>query len=197
MAGRLRQHVEGCARCQADLEQLRQAEVWLRQQPVEAPEMVAREGAAWAAIQARIAAEDAPVPVVERAYSNGHSHSLDHQTCAKPDVLVPLVAASADPDAHEASPIYRPVPIPLPSSPEIIAHSIFGKAGIVNPRRVVFVALAAALIVGSFAALFLAKFSVTANNPTAGDTTPLFSMGVLDPAAKRLRSASIRPRVIS
>jgi hypothetical protein len=187
-AERLRQHVERCARCQTELEQLRQAERWLLAQPVEAPEMVARQDAAWAAIQARIAAEDGAVPVVEKAHSNGHANGLHQQTCDKPEVLVPLVAASAAPDVHEPAIVPSLMPLPLPSTPEIIAHSMFGKTGILNPRRVVFTALAAALIVGSFAALFLAKFSATATNTSAttsavSEATPLFSMGVLDPGS--------------
>ncbi len=183
LAARLRQHVDACVRCQAELERLREAEDWLRQQPVEAPQMVARQDAAWAAIQARLAAEEAPQPVAEKALSNGHAHSLDHPNCAKADVLVPLVAASADSDAHAIAPSDHSLALPLPSNAEIIAHSLIGHSGILNPRRVVFVALAAALIVGSFAALFLAKFSGAAD-PTLSDATSLFSMGVLDPGSE-------------
>ncbi len=186
LAERLRQHVDGCARCQVDLEQLRQAERWLLAQPVEVPEMAAREDAAWAAIQARIAAEDGSLPVVEKAHSNGHSNGLNHYSSTEAAMLVPFVAASADTDSADAPKVVsiaRPVPLPLPSSSEIMTHSVFGKPGMLNPRRVVFVALAAALIVGSFAALFLAKFYATSDS-TAGETTPLFSMGVLDPGSE-------------
>jgi hypothetical protein len=183
LAARLRQHVDGCARCQEELEQLRQAEAWLRAQPVEAPQMIATQESAWTAIQARIGAEGAPVPVVGKAHSNGHSHLLDHQASAKAETLVSLAAAD-DATAGEANHLSQPVPLPQPPAPVTIAPSVSGKPAILSPRRVLFVALAASLVVGSFAALFLAHFSA-AGVPTDGLTsTQLFNMGVLDPGAE-------------
>ena len=142
--------------------------------------MMAAQQTAWAIIQARIAAEAAPAPGVEKALSNGHSHNGNHQASADLNTLVPLVAANDDPDASEADNLYHPSAVPQPSAPVTMVHSIFGKSGVLNPRRALFVALAASLIVGSFATLFLAHFSLQDGSSTEA-STPLFNMGVFDP----------------
>ncbi len=184
LAARLRQHVDGCARCQDDLEQLRQAEAWLLAQPVEAPQMRATQDSAWAAIQARIAAENGAAPLAEKARANGHSHLLDHQASAAAEALIPLAAADEDALADEANPLPQPLPVPQPPAPVTIAAGAAGKAGgIFNPRRALFVALAATLVVGSFAALFLAHFSASGVPPDL-TSTQLFKMGVLDPGSE-------------
>jgi hypothetical protein len=179
LAARLHQHVEGCARCQGDLEQLRQAEAWLLAQPVEVPQMTARQGAAWAAIQARIAAEDGSQPAAEKALANGHAPALANHADARQDLLVPLPASDGA-DAREEDRVYHPLPVPQPPAPVTISFPAFGKSGLLRPRTALFVALAASLIVGSFAALFLAHLSTT-GLPSEADSTALFSMGVLDP----------------
>lgn len=183
MVGRLRQHVDGCARCQKELEQLRQAEAWLLAQPVEAPPMIAAQAAAWAAIQARIAAVDAPVPTTEKALSNGHAPERCPAASPEADTLVPLVAASDDADAAEANRRYHPLPVPQPPAPVTITFPPFGKPGALRPYRVLIVALAASFIVGSFAALFLVHLPPGGVLPVP--TPPsLLSMDVLDPGSE-------------
>jgi hypothetical protein len=181
----LRQHVAGCARCQHELEQQRQAEGWLLAQPVEAPPMVARQSATWAAIQQRIAAEDEAVPLAEKAHANGHANghapALNHHGVIEAALLVPLVAASATPDVDEPAPPCRPSSLPHTSAPASNILSLFKKPGIWTPRRMLFVALAASLIVGSFAALFVARFSPGGTSGVAA--TSLLHMGVLDPGS--------------
>ncbi len=180
MAGRLRQHVAGCARCQQEVEQLRQAEAWFRAQPVEAPQVAAAQSAAWVAIQARIAANS---PAAETALANGHASAARVQPDAEPAALVPLAAAAAGIESGAADRLYYPLPVPQPVVPVTIALRPSGKSGILSPHRVLLVALAASLIVGSFAALFLARLGATDGSSSAG-STPLFSMDVLDPGGE-------------
>lgn len=183
MAGRLRQHVDGCLRCQQELEQLRQAEAWLLAQPVEAPRMIAARAATWAAIQARIAAVDTPVPTAEKALSNGHAPELCPSASPEADTLVPLVAGSDDADTAEANRLYQPLPVLQPPAPVTIAFPPFGKPGALRPYRVLIVVLAASFIVGSFAALFLVHLPPGGVLPVP--TPPsLLSMDVLDPGSE-------------
>ncbi len=194
LSGRLRRHVDGCTRCQGDLAQLRQAEVWLLAQPVEAPQMLATQPAAWAAIQARIAAEEGAAPAANKARSNGHAPAANGHAKLTPDALVPLSfeATSDTAETSESDRFYRPLPVPQPSFPVRIAFHPFSKAG---AHKALLVALAASFIVGSFAVFFLARFSpdgapfaanqslISMDVLNPGDETATFSF---DPASRRL-----------
>jgi len=183
LAERLRQHVAGCARCQQEVEQLRQAEAWFRAQPVEAPQVAAAQGAVWAAIQARIAA-DSSAPAAETVRANGHAPAARAHSDAARDQLVPLAAEMAGAEGSEADRLYHPLPVPRSSAPVTIFLRSSGKFGILKPRSVLIAALAASFIVGSFAALFLAHLSNNGAVPSGLGSPQLFSMDVLDPGTE-------------
>ncbi len=176
---RLLQHVDGCARCQSDLEQLRQAEMWLLAQPVEVPQMVAAQQATWDAIQARIAAEDAPALLAGKAKSNGRVPAANYHAAAQKAFSAPLSAASADAESGGPDHRYRP----LPASAALAPVPVFSRPLSKPIHKALLVALAASFVVGSFAVFFLIR-PFSNNESSMLNTSSLISMDVLNPGER-------------
>jgi hypothetical protein len=185
LAGRVRQHVAGCARCQRELEQMRQAEAWFIAQPHEVPEMRAAQHKVWHAIQERIAAEDAPLPAAELPLANGHVPAVAHASSMEQSERVPRAAMSNDGATGAPDRLSDLSPALQPLAP-VIAPQHFSKPAFLSPRKVLIAMLAASFIVGSFAALWLAHLSLHGASTPVSTALTQPSTDVLDPGNETL-----------
>jgi hypothetical protein len=152
----LQRHVAICAECHQELAELREAEAWLQDQPSEAPEMVALEGATWADIQERLT----PKPSLEwgtlRALLGEAHQPVLAESQPEERYLVP-VGAMSGPQGPTAS--LSPLPVSLPLAAAPAAPLPARPSWITTPRRVLVAVLAASFLMTSFAALFVAQLS--------------------------------------
>jgi hypothetical protein len=175
----LQRHVARCAGCQQELEELRQAEAWFQAQPLEAPEMVALEGATWAAIQERLA------PKPEREWAALQAMLSQRELLSAGEVRPAervLLPAGANGGEQEPSPrlhLLPPVPTPpgaAPQSPPSSSRSWFFR-----PHKVLVAVLAASFLMTSMAALFLAHLANIPAVPATTSNQSSLLTDILDP----------------
>jgi hypothetical protein len=173
----LEKHVARCAECAQELEQLRQAEAWLVEQPREAPEMVALEGATWAAIQERLA----PQPRQEWAALKA---MLSQQEPALAEIQPEercLVSAGGIGGEPETSDSPQSLPAPISPSPTVPALPSPTRLWLIKPQQVLVAVLAASFVMTSMAALFLAYLTKHPAPASTASSQTLPLADVLDP----------------
>jgi hypothetical protein len=177
----LQRHVAECHECCQELSALRQAEAWLRAQPREAPEMVALEGATWAAIQEQIA------PRPQEAWAE-----LQALLAAQPvrgadtqpgERELVVVGAMSDEPVMSLS-LQPPVPAPTASVPSPLSLPSSSRSWLLRPHKLLVAVLAASFLMTSMAALFLAHLAQNSVSPSAiGNPQPTQFADMLDPAS--------------
>ncbi len=176
----LQRHVTQCPACRQELAELRRAEAWFQAQPLEAPEMMALEGATWAAIQERLA------PKPEREWSALQAILSQRDTLLTASEPQPaerfLFPVGAQSDEPELSPRLHLLP-PAPTSPGVSpqpqpspTHS-----WLIRPQKVLVAVLAASFLMTSMAALFLAYLANTRAVPASTSTKSSQLADILDP----------------
>lgn len=179
----LEQHVAQCAECALELDQLRAADAWFQAQPREAPEMVALEGATWAAIQERLNHKSQKDwATLQAMLSQQSAQPAEPQPAAAQPFqrrLVLVGRSSEEPGTSDSPQPLPPAPIsPSSSVPAVPAHS---RLWLIRPQKVLVMVLAASFLMTSMAALFLAYLAQHPLASSSSSNRPSPLAGVLDP----------------
>jgi hypothetical protein len=170
----LRRHVAVCERCKQELTALHDAEAWFMEQPVELPEMAAAQGAAWAAIQARIGAKGTGTRAAGAAHaaSNGHATPADntaliasnghlnghHKINRAPEAEQPVASSAAaeldeQPVAESAEAREKPAQPPASLALVPVPPRTVSKTNTFTPMKALIAVLAASFLMSSIAVL--------------------------------------------